>query len=107
MWYGPNIGSQLTGSTAALTNDLGTAMTSCSSDGECTGVPVGLGEVWIKYFLEANSEWSYENMTRDDFEHYFHASIQRYDSIIGTSDPDLTAFYKRGPKILGYHGMVC
>ncbi|KAH8664775.1 Tannase/feruloyl esterase [Ilyonectria robusta] len=105
MWYGPNIGSQLTGSTTALTNDIGTAMTSCSSDGKCTGVPVGLGEVWIKYFLEADSEWSYENMTRDDFEHYFHASIQRYDSIIGTNDPDLTAFYKKGGKILGYHGM--
>ncbi|KAF7553129.1 hypothetical protein G7Z17_g3871 [Cylindrodendrum hubeiense] len=105
MWYGPNIGSQLTGSIAALTNDIGLVMTSCSSDGNCTGVPVGLGEVWFKYWLKADPDWSYENMTRDEFENYAHASAQRYDSLIGTNDPDLTAFYKTGGKILGYHGM--
>ncbi|KAH7131048.1 Tannase/feruloyl esterase [Dactylonectria macrodidyma] len=105
MWYGPNVGSQLTGSTSTLTNDIGLAMTSCSSDGKCVGVPVGLGEVWIKYWVEANPDWSYENMTRAEFEHYVHASIQRFDSLIATNDADLTDYYKRGGKILGYHGM--
>ncbi|KPM36715.1 hypothetical protein AK830_g9867 [Neonectria ditissima] len=104
MWYGTNTGSQLTGSTQELTNDIGPAMTSCSN-GTCKGVPLGLGEVWIKYWIESDSNWSYENMTRDEMETYFHESIQRYDSIIGTSDPNLTAFHKRGGKILGFHGM--
>lgn len=106
MWYGPNIGSQLTGSTAALTNDIGLAMTSCSSNGTCVGVPVGLGEVWIKYFMEANPKWSYKSMTRSEFETYTRVAKQSYESLIGTSDPDLTAFHKTGGKILGYHGMV-
>ncbi|KIL87871.1 hypothetical protein FAVG1_08752 [Fusarium avenaceum] len=105
MWYGPNIGSQLTGSTAPLTSDIGLAMTSCSSNGTCIGVPVGLEEVWIKYFMEANPKWSYKNMTRGEFETYTRVAKQSYESLIGTSDPDLTAFHKTGGKILGYHGM--
>ncbi|KAK7427979.1 hypothetical protein QQZ08_005410 [Neonectria magnoliae] len=104
MWYGPNIGSQLTGSKTALTNDIGPIMTSCSN-GTCKGVPLGLGEVWIKYWIKSDPDWSYENMTRDEMETYFHASVQRYDSIIGTSDADLTAFHEAGGKMLGYHGM--
>lgn len=106
MWYGPNIGSQLTGSTESLTNDVGLAMTSCSDNGTCTGVPIGLGEVWIQYWVESRTDWSYENMTHEDFERHIHASVQRYESVIGTSDPDLRAFHEKGGKILGYHGMV-
>ncbi|EEU43572.1 uncharacterized protein NECHADRAFT_45075 [Fusarium vanettenii 77-13-4] len=104
LWYGPNIGSQLSGSTAALTNDIGLAMTECSN-GTCTGVPVGLGEVWWKYWIKSDPNWSYENMTHEDFQSYFRSGIQRYDSMVGTSDPDLSAFYKAGGKLLGYHGM--
>ncbi|KAM6529705.1 hypothetical protein FALCPG4_007833 [Fusarium falciforme] len=104
LWYGPNIGSQLSGSTTALTNDIGLAMTECSN-GTCAGVPVGLGEVWWKYYIKSDPDWSYKNMTHEEYESYFRSAIQRYDSIIGTSDPDLSAFHKAGGKILGYHGM--
>lgn len=106
MWYGPNTGSQLTGLNAPLTTDIGPAMTSCSDNGTCIGVPLGLGEIWIQYWVESRADWSYANMTHEDFERYIHAAVQRYDSIIGTNDPDLTAFYEKGGKILGYHGMV-
>jgi hypothetical protein len=105
LWYGPNIGSQLSGSTTALTNDIGLAMTECSN-GTCAGVPVGLGEVWWKYYIKSDPDWSYTNMTHEEYESYFRSAIQRYDSIIGTSDTDLSAFHKTGGKILGYHGMV-
>lgn len=105
MWYGPNIGTQLGGQPSGLTNDIGLAMTSCSND-TCVGTPLGLGDAWIKYWIEANPDWSYENMTQDSFEEDFHQAVQRYESITGTNDPNLTAFYKRGGKILGYHGTV-
>lgn len=105
-WYGPNVGSQLSGSTATLTSDIGTAMTSCSNNDTCIGVPIGLGEVWIQYWIESRAGWSYEDMTHEDFQQYFHTSVQQYDSVIGTNDPDLRAFYEKGGKILGYHGMV-
>ncbi|KAM0547815.1 hypothetical protein ACHAPJ_010161 [Fusarium lateritium] len=103
IWYGPNIGAQLGGTSVGLTNDIGSAMTSCSNN-TCHGAPMGLGEVWIKYWMEANPNWTYANMTRNAFDGYFHQAVQRYESVIGSNDPDLTSFYKRGGKILGYHG---
>jgi hypothetical protein len=106
IWFGPNIGSQLSGSTTALNNDIGPAMTSCSKDGTCTGVPLGLGERWIKYWIESRADWSYTNMTVKRFSEYIHESTQRYESVIGSNDPNLSTFYKKGGKILGYHGMV-
>ncbi|UPK92504.1 hypothetical protein LCI18_003439 [Fusarium solani-melongenae] len=90
LWYGPNIGSQLAGSTTALTNDIGLAMTECSNS-TCTGVPVGLGEVWWKYWIKSDPSWFYENMTHEDFQSYFRSTIRRYDSIFGTSGTDLSA----------------
>lgn len=105
IWYGPNMGAQLSGQTRSLTNDIGLAMTLCSND-TCQGVPVGLGDSWIKYWLESDPDWSYKNMTQEAFATYAHEAVQRYESIIGTNDPDLRAFYKKGGKILGYHGTV-
>jgi hypothetical protein len=32
--------------------------------------------------------------------------VQQYDSIVGTNDPDLSAFRDAGGKIVSYHGMV-
>ncbi|EXK46329.1 hypothetical protein FOXG_10849 [Fusarium oxysporum f. sp. lycopersici 4287] len=103
IWYGPNTGAQLSGQSLQLTSDIGLAMTTCTG-GTCRGAPVGLGEVWIKYWIEANPAWSYKNMTREAFDTFAHEAVQRYESVIGTGDPDLTAFYKKGGKILGYHG---
>ncbi|SCV50426.1 related to feruloyl esterase B precursor [Fusarium fujikuroi] len=103
IWHGPNMGAQLSGQSLHLTNDIGLAMTTCIN-GTCQGAPVGLGDVWIKYWIEANPHWSYKNMSREVFDAYAHEAVQRYESVIGTNDPDLRAFWKRGGKILGYHG---
>ncbi|KAK2486113.1 hypothetical protein H9L39_00040 [Fusarium oxysporum f. sp. albedinis] len=103
IWYGPNTGAQLSGQSLQLTSDIGLAMTTCTN-GTCQGAPVGLGEVWIKYWIEANPDWSYKNMTQEAFDTFSHEAVQQYESVIGTNDPDLTAFHKKGGKILGYHG---
>ncbi|KAF5709233.1 feruloyl esterase B precursor [Fusarium globosum] len=71
IWYGPNMGAQLSGQSLQLTNDIGLAMTTCSN-GACQGAPVGLGEVRIKYWIEANPDWSYKNMSREAFDVYAH-----------------------------------
>jgi hypothetical protein len=105
VWYGSNTGSQLSGSTTQLTNDIGPAMTVCSN-GTCAGIPLGLGDTWIRYFIEADPASDYSAMTREEFDSKILESKQRYDNIIGTNSPDLTSFYNRGGKILGYHGMV-
>lgn len=108
LWYGPESQSRLTGDTTteATTSDLGFAMTDCAN-GTCKGVPTGLGEPWLKYWVNKDPEWNYTLIkTVEDYERYFHSSVQEFNSIIGTSDPDLTRFRDAGGKLITYHGLV-
>ncbi|EWG50822.1 hypothetical protein FVEG_09952 [Fusarium verticillioides 7600] len=88
IWYGPNTGAQLSGQSLRLTSDIGLAMTTCTN-GTCKGAPI-----------EANPARSYKNMSREAFDIYAQEAAQRCESVIETNDPDLTAFYKKGGKIL-------
>lgn len=42
----------------------------------------------------------------DEFARLFHASVQQYNSIIGTSDADLSDYGEAGGKLITYHGLV-
>jgi len=53
-----------------------------------------------------NSNADVSNLTQEEFDYVWRASVQQYDSIIGTNDPDLSAFQKRGGKMITYHGTV-
>ncbi|KAM0342055.1 hypothetical protein ACHAPU_009783 [Fusarium lateritium] len=106
VWYGTNMGSPLGVSGEGLTTALGAAMTTCSGNGTCEGVSLGLGDVWLKYFVEADAEWDWRNMTHAEFDRDVAKSIELYDGIIGTNNPNLTSFYESGGKMLGYHGMM-
>ncbi|KFA76230.1 hypothetical protein S40288_10299 [Stachybotrys chartarum IBT 40288] len=86
-----NTASQLSSETLDLTNDIGPAMMRCSSNSTCAGVSLGLGNT---------------NIIHEEFDRDVRESVRHYDPIIGTNDPDLTAFYHRGGKILSYHGMI-
>jgi hypothetical protein len=108
-WYGPNSQARLEGSNQpnGVLSQLAYAMTSCSKNGTCTRVPSELGEDWLRLFSEKNSTWDYTEISSvDEYLALAHASVQQYDSIVGTNDPDLSAFRDAGGKILSYHGMV-
>lgn len=108
LWYGVNSQARLTGAAAGVTttSDLGYAMTSCSN-GTCVGVPTGLGEYWLKFFVEKNPDWNYTQIASvEEFTKLFHASVQQFDSIIGTSDANLQEFQAAGGKMITYHGLV-
>jgi hypothetical protein len=109
-WHGPNSQARLEGSNKpnGVLSDLAYAMTSCSKNGTCTRVPSRLGEDWLRFFAEKNSTWDYtEIKSVDEYLALAHATVQQYDSIVGTNDPDLSAFRDAGGKIVSYHGMVC
>ncbi|KAH8657771.1 Tannase/feruloyl esterase [Xylariales sp. PMI_506] len=107
LWYGPYMQSRLTGAaTVTSTSDLGYLMTLCSN-GTCSGLPTGLGEDWLQYFVKKDPSWNYTLIqTADEFGQLFHASVQQFDSIIGTSDPDLSEFRNHGGKLITYHGLA-
>jgi hypothetical protein len=54
------MGSPLGTSGEGLITASGPAMTSCSENGTYEGVPFGLSDVWLKYFVEADAEWDGE-----------------------------------------------
>jgi hypothetical protein len=109
LWHGVNYQARLTGSGAQFgtTSDLGYASTSCSANGTCVGRPTGLGEAWLRLFVKKDPTWDYSRITSvEEYATLFHAGVQEYDSIIGSADPDLSAFRDAGGKILTYHGLV-
>lgn len=109
LWYGVNYQARLTGADnpAGTTSDLGYATTTCDSNGTCVGAPTGLGEAWLKFFVQKNPEWNYTMITSvDEYARLVQASVQQFDSIIGTSDADLSNFRDTGGKLITYHGLV-
>jgi hypothetical protein len=45
-------------------------------------------------------------MSFHEYEVAFHRSIQQYQSILGTDDPDLSAFRDAGGKMITWHGLA-
>lgn len=102
IWFGLNKDVLVTGSTT----DLPIVPTTCHDNGTCTAGEFSLASDWIKYFILRDADADLSDLTHEDFAEMAHMSVQQYESIIGTSDPDLSAFRKRGGKMVTYHGTV-
>ncbi|KAL4871605.1 hypothetical protein BDV12DRAFT_206294 [Aspergillus spectabilis] len=96
LWTGVDIASNLTSAWSSQ----------CSSDGRCSGLPVLYSSDWIRIAVLKNPRADLHDMTHDDFVHIFNQSIEEYDSVIGTSNPNLTEFAQRGGKVLTFHGLA-
>lgn len=95
-WPGINIGAPL----------VKLAGTKCDSNGKnCTGAPFAPSTDWLKNFVQRDSAFDPYSYTHEQWDAAFHASVQRYDSIIGTSDPDLSEFKDAGGKMITWQGM--
>lgn len=99
-WYGPSKDAILTGANGGL------IQTTCSANGTCAAEDVVLFSSWIRYFILKNSSAVLDNFSLREWHDLAHASVQQYDSIVGTDDPDLTEFRKLGGKLVSFHGMV-
>lgn len=80
------------------------ASTTCSGD-NCTVVPIPLGDDWIRYWIAANPDLDMTNLTRTEYDRLSHLGLQLYNSVIGTQDPDISAFRDAGGKMLTWHGL--
>ncbi|KAF2848893.1 feruloyl esteras-like protein B precursor [Plenodomus tracheiphilus IPT5] len=95
LWHGTNPGASF-----AMTG-----ATTCT-DGVCTGAPFLVAELWIKYFIKTNPDYKCSGVNTTTFETLFDQSVQRYNSILGTSDTNLNQFRKAGGKLLSWHGLA-
>ncbi|KAL4808639.1 Tannase/feruloyl esterase [Aspergillus unguis] len=96
LWYGLEKGTDLTG--------LGG--TSCSSPTDCTGQPFAISYDYITRWVLQNPDADLTGITLDEYVELFHSSSKQYNHIIGTSNPDLSAFKEAGGKLLTWHGVA-
>ncbi|KAK1975176.1 tannase and feruloyl esterase [Colletotrichum cereale] len=96
-WPGLNPGTDLT---------VGVAVTNCTAGSGCEAVPLDLAATWTSYFVARVSDLDLSNLSHVEFDRLAHQGRQRYKSIIGTDDADLSAFQDFGGKLVTYHGLL-
>lgn len=61
---------------------------------------------WLKYFIAKDPDFDVNNMTNEEYFTALHQSRNEFNSIIGTSDPDLSRFKARNGKMITWHGLA-
>ncbi|KAF6827672.1 tannase and feruloyl esterase [Colletotrichum plurivorum] len=97
LWPGLNPGTNLA---------VGVAATDCTGAGGCEAVPLAIAAQWISLFVARDPNLDLANLSHTEFDWLAHQGRQRYNSIMGTQDPDLSAFRNAGGKIVTFHGLI-
>ncbi|EAT91649.2 hypothetical protein SNOG_00154 [Parastagonospora nodorum SN15] len=70
-------------------------------------MPTGLGEAWLKFMVKKDPDWDFSKIASvEEYARLFKASVQEFESIIGTFDTDLSTFRDAGGKMITFHGMA-
>lgn len=104
LWYGLNRGAPLVRSNNGKTGLVGTK---CTTPTNCTGRPFEVAVDWITQFV-LEGKMTATELTKIDHERLdeiFYDSKTRYESIIGTNNPDLSGFKSAGGKMITWHGL--
>lgn len=101
-WHGITPGADLTGE---LPLQPGVVAINCTT-GTCVGQPSNFGLQWLQLFVARDPELDVMNLTHGEFDALVHKGGEMYRSIIGTENPDLSAFRDAGGKMVTFHGLV-
>ncbi|MGW4526819.1 tannase/feruloyl esterase family alpha/beta hydrolase [Amycolatopsis sp. NPDC004378] len=66
------------------------------------GFPVAVK--WVQSFVEKQAGFDTSKLTYAQYADVFRQSVREYDDVIGTSDPDLSAFRRAGGKLITFVG---
>ena len=94
-WYGLEWGTPFTSLAKSATFQNGTTK----------GVPFFVSDLWIAYWILQRPGIDTTALTYEQWDAVLADSMARYNSIIGTDKPDLTAFRDHGGKMLTWHGL--
>lgn len=103
--FGFSPAADLTGNDPLFAGSPGPLSINCTS-GACLSQPNPQLAQWFSIFLAADPKLDIANLDHAEFDRLVHLGVQRYQSILGTSDPDLSAFRDLGGKMVTYHGLV-
>ncbi|MFF7365511.1 tannase/feruloyl esterase family alpha/beta hydrolase [Streptomyces sp. NPDC008125] len=76
------------------------------ADGNVAGAPFPVPEAWVKVRPKKQPSFDVPTLTHRRSTQLFRQSQAAYDKIIGTDDPDLSAFRDSGGKLLTWHGQA-
>ncbi|EYT81813.1 tannase [Streptomyces sp. Tu 6176] len=86
LWYGLPVGADFSGLAGAD--------------------PFGVPAAWTASWVAKQPGLDVSKLTYDQFTRLFKQSQAEFDKVIGTDDPNLSAFRKSGGKLLTYHGQA-
>ena len=66
--------------------------------------PFSISTDHLKYWVYQDPSFDWHTLTETTFNDAFYASMIKFHDVIGTDDPDLSAFRQRGGKMIMYHG---
>ncbi|WP_172381193.1 tannase/feruloyl esterase family alpha/beta hydrolase [Streptomyces sp. MNP-20] len=95
VWSGVPVGADLTGLARVTEPD---------AHGDVKGEPFPVPRAWVATWLEKQPSFDVATITYERFARLFRQSRAEYGKVIGTDDPDLSAFRKSGGKLLSWHG---
>jgi hypothetical protein len=99
VWWGINPGAAFEGLT-------GTVCTPTNSTTNCTGDPFSITPDWIDRWVLDDDNFDLTTISLDDFLEIFHLAQVKYEGLIGTNNPDLSAFKQAGGKMITWHGLA-
>ncbi|MEV0998721.1 DUF6351 family protein [Nonomuraea sp. NPDC050202] len=82
------------------------AGTRLGPNGDRVGAPFPVPAAWVATWLKRRPAFDLSTITYAGFAKLFAQSQAEYDQVIGTDDPDLSAFRKAGGKLLTWHGQA-
>jgi hypothetical protein len=95
LWYGLNTGAALDSlANTTVTND------------RRIGFPLFVNDNWIKYWLAKDPTYNTSTISYETLQELFSQSKAEYDEIIGTDNPDLSAFHNAGGKLIVWQGLA-
>ncbi|KAH6623781.1 tannase and feruloyl esterase-domain-containing protein [Chaetomium tenue] len=69
-----------------------------------TGAPFFVARDWVKYFVKADPSFDLSGLNSTTLREVFDESVNKFASVIDSSDADLSGFRNAGGKLLVWHG---
>ncbi|OQV06997.1 hypothetical protein CLAIMM_11491 [Cladophialophora immunda] len=76
------------------------------ANGTRVGLPFFVNDAWIKYFVKKDPDFDTGSIGYSAFEAIFNQSQREFGPVIGSYQPDLSAFRSAGGKAIVWHGLA-
>jgi hypothetical protein len=66
--------------------------------------PFFIGLQHAQLWVNQDPTWDWQTLTYETYPDFFGTSVEKFNDVIGTDDPDLSAFRDSGGRVLMWHG---